>query len=102
MKGLCIIAVLALAGCAGAGGWTKPGADASATASVYQDCRELADSTVRPELDINQDILASRGSDWQRAPIGRVEAESMREGTRGRAAAILDSCMKSKGFEPAR
>ena len=102
MRGFCIIASLALAGCAASGGWAKPGADASAVAREYQDCRELAESTVRPEFDIDQDILATRQNDWQRSHIGRVEGDAMREGTRGRAAAIVQSCMQAKGFAQVR
>jgi len=99
---LYVIATLALAGCAAAGGWAKPGADAAAAAHEYQDCRELADSTVRPEFDIDQDILATRQNDWQRTHIGLVEADAMRQGTRGRAATIVQSCMQAKGFAPVR
>ncbi len=89
---------LLLAGCAAAAGWSKPGADESATALAYQDCRAMAASAVKPEIGISQDILASRESDWQRARIGSIESETMRAQTRHRAGAIIDSCMRAKGF----
>ena len=101
MKPLCSALALALCGCAAAGGWSKPGADANATASAYQDCRDTAAQAVKPEIGINQDILATRGSDWQRAGIGRVEGDTMRQQTRDRAGAIVASCMRAKGFAPA-
>src|ERR1044071_5520076 len=65
-----VLAAALLGGCAsGAGEWTKPGADEATVAQVYRSCRSLSEETVGPEIGINQDILASRGSDWQRPPL---------------------------------
>jgi hypothetical protein len=89
-----------LAGCAsGAGGWTKSGADEAAVAQAYRTCRQLAEARVGPEIGINQDILATRGADWQRSQIRNVQTRSMTEATRGRSAAIVASCMTAYGFE---
>ena len=95
------VAVL-LGGCgSGAAGWTKPGADEAATAQAYRSCRSLAQERVGPEIGINQDILATRGTDWQRSQIGNLQARTMTEMTRDRAAAIVASCMNAYGFQPA-
>jgi hypothetical protein len=93
---------LPLAGCAGAGDWVKPGTDQAAAGQEYQDCRELADTAVKTEADIDQDILATRQTDWQRAGVVRTQTRVMHEQTGDRAAAIIDSCMKAKGYRPAR
>ncbi|MGE5269750.1 MAG: hypothetical protein ACM3JG_08780 [Thiohalocapsa sp.] len=93
---------VALAGCAAAGGWTRPGADAAATAAAYDDCRAGAMEFVSPEAGIDQDILASRSSDIQRSSIMRREAHNVQEDTRGRANAIIAACMQSKGFAKGR
>lgn len=94
---------LLLAGCAaGAGSWTKAGADQAAAGGAYSDCKDLADTAVHTEADINQDILASRGNDWQRASVGRVETQSMQERTGDRTGNIIAACMKAKGFSAAR
>jgi len=90
--------LLLLAGCATAGNWTRPGADEAATARDYRDCRDMAATAVKTDADIDQDILATRGNDWQRASITRVAPRTMREHTRDRAAAIVDACMRAKGF----
>jgi hypothetical protein len=90
--------VLLLAGCARAGNWIKPGADAAATARDYQDCRAMAATAVKTDADIDQDILATRHDDRQRASVFRLQGEAMREHTTDRAAAIVDSCMQAKGF----
>ena len=94
--------LLQLAGCAGAGDWVKSGTDQAAAGREYQDCRELADTAVRTEADIDQDILATRQTDWQRAGVVRTQTRLMHEQTGDRAAAIVDSCMKAKGYSPAR
>jgi hypothetical protein len=100
------VAVL-LAGCAAAGSWTKAdwikaGADPAATARDYQDCRATAGTAVKTDADIDQDILATRPNDSQRAGVFRRQTETMREHTRDRAAAIVAACMRAKGFAEAR
>ena len=98
-----IVLMSLLAGCAGGGSdWAKPGADDAAAAIAYQDCRGLSDTVVSTDRAIDQDIMASRQSDWQRASVVRQQTQIMHEHTRDRAAAILDSCMKGKGFSPNR
>ncbi len=76
--------------------------DQAAAGREYQDCRELADTAVKTDADIDQDILATRQSDWQRAGVVRTQTRVMHEQTRDRGAAIVDSCMKAKGYSPAR
>lgn len=91
--------VAMLAGCGtGNGNWVKPGADAATVEQEYRDCQALVAPVVRNEAAIDQDILATRQSDWQRAGIVRVETRTMQEQTRDRAAAIIASCMQAKGF----
>ncbi len=91
-----------LGGCAsGADEWTKPGADETAVAQAYRSCRSLADERVGPEIGINQDILATRGTDWQRAQIQNMQTRTMAESTRDRAEAIVASCMNANGFRRA-
>jgi hypothetical protein len=93
------MAVLAvLAGCGGGGGWAKAGADEAAAASEYQDCRALAGTAVKTDADIDQDILATRGDEWRRGGVGQLQTRTMRDHTRDRGAAIVESCMRAKGF----
>lgn len=101
---LCISGImLLLAGCAAGGSdWAKPGADNAAAATAYQDCRGLSDTVVSTDRAIDQDIMASRQNDWQRASVVRQQTRIMHEHTGDRAAAILASCMKGKGFTPKR
>ena len=103
MTGLrAMLLLLLLVGCADGGDWVKAGMDQAAAGREYQDCRELADTAVKTDADIDQDILATRQSDWQRAGVVRAQTRVMHEQTRDRGAAIVDSCMKAKGYSPAR
>jgi hypothetical protein len=94
--------LLLLAGCAAAGGWSKTGADAATASREYEDCRAMAASAVKTDADIDQDILATRSSDSQRASGVRVETQAMQDHTRDRAAAIVGACMRAKGFAEPR
>jgi hypothetical protein len=93
---------LLLAGCAASGGWSKTGADSAAAAREYQDCRATAESAVKTDADIDQDIRATRRGDWQRSAGVRAETQTMQEHTSGRAAAIVAACMHAKGFAEPR
>ncbi len=89
---------LLLGGCTATGNWSKPGGDAADTASAYQDCRSVAATAVRKDVGIDQDILATRGSDLQRGAIARIDAGNRHQETGDREAAIVASCMRAKGF----
>jgi hypothetical protein len=97
-----VLVLSLLAGCGGSGDWTKTGGDEGSAAREYADCRALAGDAVRTDADIDQDILATRQSDWQRAAVVRQQTRVMQEQTRDRAAAIIESCMKAKGFSQKR
>ena len=97
---LAVAGLLLLAACKDAprGDWAKPGADAGATSSAYQECLSLAGTATRSDSDIEQDIAASRGSDLQHSPVVREQSRMTTEGNSERADAILASCMQAKGF----
>src|SRR5947209_2563578 len=99
---LLLLFSLPLAACGGAGDWTKAGGDEAAAAREYADCRALAGGAVQTDAAIDQDILATRQSDWQRAGVVRQQTRIMHEQTRDRADAIIESCMKAKGFSQKR
>lgn len=102
MKASWLGSALFLAGCAAAGGWSKTGADSATAAAEYEDCRAAALTAVKTDADIDQDILATRGNDVQRAAGVRVDTQTMQQHTRDRAAAMIAACMKAKGFAAPR
>ena len=89
---------LALGACSSAGPWAKPGADAKATELAYRQCRALAATSADTDIAIDRDILATRGGDWQRAGVMRVETHEMSENARAHGAAVVAACMRAKGF----
>ena len=99
---LLLLFLLPLAACGGAGDWAKAGGDEAAASREYEDCRALAGGAVQTDADIDQDILATRQSDWQRAGVVRQQTRVMHEQTRDRAAAIIESCMKANGYSQQR
>ena len=62
----------------------------------------MAESAVKTDADIDQDIRATRRSDWQRSAGIRAETQTMQEHTRDRASAIIAACMHAKGFAETR
>jgi uncharacterized protein YjbI with pentapeptide repeats len=112
------LAILALAGCnllnmpgwpkppppggASASAWTGRGADAATVESAYDECLSAADSATRTDVDIDQDIAASRGSDIQHSDFAGAQLREAQRTDRDRTQAILASCMERKGFTPAK
>ena len=92
----CLLFVLC--GPAPSGHWVKPSAGAAQAARVYGYCRARAEAAFRSERDVDQDILATRGSDWQRAGTLSSERSQMGAEAAGRADAIIAGCMRAHGF----
>jgi hypothetical protein len=80
------------------GHWVKPGVGPAAAGRVYGYCRARADAAFRSERHIDQDILATRGNDWQRAGTLRRQRSDMFAEAAGLAAAVVAGCMRSHGF----
>lgn len=93
-----IALTLLLGGCASSGDWVKPGADLAAAAAALRECRAVAETAVEPEIHIDEDIQATRQTDWQRAQIGQIASQSLGDETRRRDQRIVDSCMQAQGF----
>lgn len=100
MKAWCLGLALLLGACGVTGNWTKPGFESAAATQEYEDCRATARAAVKPETGIDEDILATRQTEIGRSSIARIGAQNLRDETRDREAAIIASCMKSKGFTP--
>jgi hypothetical protein len=86
---------------ASASAWTKPGADAASVESAYSECLAATDTATKTDFDIDQDISSTRSSDLQRSDFARSRMHQAQDTSRGRAQAVLSSCMEAKGFSPA-
>jgi hypothetical protein len=80
------------------GPWVKPGIGPAEAARVHRTCRARAEAAFQSEREVDQDILATRGSDWQRAGTLSSERSQMGAEAAGRLAAVIAGCMRSHGF----
>ena len=78
--------------------WYRPSTPDPVRARDYADCRAEAQSLAGSQLGVDQDIAASRGSDWERTGQydARVEANSASDAAAFSSA--LSTCMSDKGY----
>jgi hypothetical protein len=96
MSGLLL--ALALMGCTGSGGWTKEGTSPERTAADLSECRHTAEIAVRRDSNIDTDILATRGLDWQRVGAIQVKRDIYADSNQARSGDIVTQCMVAKGY----
>jgi hypothetical protein len=89
--------LLALAACAGPQ-WSKPGVSAEVAAADYSDCLSQAQQANRRDNDIQSDILASRGRDWEQHGTMDAHAAAFAAEQQGRTGDVLGSCMRLHGY----
>ena len=87
---------------ASASAWAKPGLDSAGVENAYRACLEIANTVTDKDFNIDQDIAASRSSDLQRSSFAGAPLRDTQQNNRDRAQTILSSCMRGKGFTPAR
>mgnify|MGYP000880705463 FL=1 len=83
----------------GTGGeWFKPGVESGATARELSACQSGARMVGAEEAKIDQDIAASRGSDWQKTGSYSANTQQMAQSAATRQAEMVGRCMRNKGF----
>jgi len=100
----CLFPVLALAfllsACSGRPQWVKPGTGSEAASDDLEECRALANAATRRDAAIDQDILASRGTDWQHNDTLQAKKSTFAMQDQGHARDIIADCMSAKGYAP--
>ena len=91
-----------LSACSSNPQWAKPGATKETVQDDYDECRAYAYAATRQDTAIDQDILASRGTDWQRNNTLQAKKSTMSTQGEGHIRDIIASCMGAKGYAPAR
>src|ERR1700687_1020656 len=91
---------LLLAACSSKPQWVKPGATSDAVSDDLAECRALAKASTRQDAAIDQDILASRGNDWQRNSTLQAKKSTFAMQDQGHARDIIADCMSAKGYAP--
>ncbi|HUZ71414.1 MAG TPA: hypothetical protein VMU87_00385 [Stellaceae bacterium] len=95
-----LLASLCLAGCAGAPQWTKQGVTPQVAASDYADCRRQAQAATRRDANIDADILASRGRDWQQSGTLSTHQTMFGATATRQQDDVVKACMIAKGYAP--
>jgi len=91
--------LLLLAACSGAGGgWSKPGVPPEQAAQDYAECRHSAELAVRRDSNIDTDILATRGADWERLGMLQRRSDDFASSNDQRSSDVLQRCMIGKGY----
>lgn len=86
-----------LAACS-AGTWAKPDVSQERAAQDYSECRHLGEIAIRRDSNIDTDIIASRGGDWDRSGIGIQKRLDYADSNRARTSDIVTQCMLGKGY----
>jgi hypothetical protein len=96
-----LLAVAALlAACSSNPQWVKPGTSKDTVRDDFDDCRAYANSATRQDAAIDQDILASRGTDWQHTNTLQAKKSTISMQDQGHVRDIIANCMTAKGYTP--
>lgn len=93
---------LALSACSSKPQWVRPGTSGDTMSDDLDECRALANAATRKDAAIDQDILATRGTDWERNNTLQAKKSTFAMQDEGQARDIIASCMGAKGYAPAR
>jgi hypothetical protein len=98
----CLAIGLALSGCFASGPstgeWVKQGVEGNITARDLSMCQREARLVTREESKIDQDIIASRGSDWQTTGSYSSNVSQMRDKSAAREQEMVGRCMRNRGY----
>lgn len=90
--------LLALGACSAAGGWHKEGAPPSTAAADYAECRHSAAIADSRDENIDTDIMAARGQDWERLGVLQIKRNDDADSDNAREGDIVTRCMVDKGY----
>jgi hypothetical protein len=96
---LFLLPALTLA-CNGPGQWNKDGMTPSMTAADLADCNSFAQSATQKDTNINQDIMAARGKDWQDTGALSTIRDTYQAQTQDQSQTVIFRCMVGKGYAP--
>ncbi|HXP12441.1 MAG TPA: hypothetical protein VN795_02190 [Stellaceae bacterium] len=97
---LLLLAPLLIVACNGPGRWSKEGVTPAMAAADLADCNSFAQSASRTDANINQDILAARGKDWQDTGALATMHDTYQARSQDKSDTIVFRCMVGKGYAP--
>ena len=92
------LALALLAGCAGAGGWAKEGADEATVRADLNQCRSIANTVTERDRTIGLDIRAARGSSSGINTDAALLEDVRDYGVERRSTDLVSRCMRSRGY----
>jgi len=98
--GMIIALGVPLAAC-GTRNWAKAGANRGVMRADLADCRAKAGTLVAHDANIESDILATRGQDWERTGTLSTKKANFAAADQEREQDYIGDCMKAKGYLPA-
>lgn len=81
--------------------WQKRSKTPEATQTDLAACKDFAREATDVDSNIDSDIIASRGTDWQSSGNYTARTEATRQPTARRNDRIVERCMEAKGYRPA-
>jgi len=103
MRSICSLSLLlVLAACGGAGSWSKTGVTPEKAAQDYSECRYSAELAQRRDSNIDTDILATRGQDWERIGVLQTKRNDYADANSARSGDMVARCMIGKGYTTGR
>ena len=70
------------------------------TAAELSDCQSQARDATQRDTNIMNDILATRGNDWNNSGVLSTQMSEFSAENHNRTGDIVDQCMIGKGFVP--
>ncbi len=70
------------------------------TAAALSDCQSQARDATQRDTNIMNDILATRGKDWNNSGVMSTQMSEFTAENQNRSGDIVHRCMISKGFVP--
>jgi hypothetical protein len=99
---LAIVVILILGACVSeAETWQKEGAAGDGRSRDLAECRSEARRAVQRDVNIDTDIMASRGTDWQNSGVITARRDTMQSSNAGRFDDVVAGCMRGRGYAPA-
>lgn len=80
--------------------WTKDGVTPSLTAKDLAECNSYAESATQTQSRINQDILSTRGRDWQATGALATVQQTYQAESPQQSTDLVTRCMIAKGYAP--
>jgi hypothetical protein len=93
-----LVAAVALVACGTT--WSKEGSTPAQAAKDLAECNSLAESATQTQARINQDILSTRGKDWQDTGALPIVQQNYQAASPQQSTDIVSRCMIGKGYVP--